>query len=253
MRLAALYDIHGNLPALEAVLQDVRAAGVDLIVVGGDVVAGPLPIETLDCLQAESASTPVHFIHGNAESELLRCLAGQPIGGLSERANDEARWLAAYLPANLIQFIAEWPATLIYKVESETVLFCHATPHSDIDVFTRLTPEEKLKPIFESLDASLVVCGHTHMPFERTVGQVRVVNAGSVGMPFGHTGANWLLLDGAVHFRHTTYDLDEAAECIRQSGYPQAEAFAVNNVLQAPAEAAALQMLAQLEANQAGQ
>jgi putative phosphoesterase len=251
MRLAALYDIHGNLPALEAVLPEVRAEGVDLIVVGGDVVAGPLPVETLARLQAECADIPVQFIRGNAESELLRCVAGQAIGGLSERANDEARWLAAYLPANLIQFIAEWPATLTYEIEGETVLFCHATPHNDIDVFTRLTPDEKLRPIFDGLEASLVVCGHTHMQFELTVGQVRIVNAGSVGMPFGHTGVDWLLFDGTVQLRHTEYDLSEAAKRIQQSNYPQAESFAANNVLQAPAETAAMAMLANLEARQA--
>ena len=251
MKIAALYDIHGNLPALEAVLQAVRAADVDLIVVGGDVVAGPQPIDTLACLQAESANTPIQFIRGNAESELLRCVAGQEIGGLSERANDEARWLASYLPENLIQFIAQWPATVAHNIDGQTVLFCHATPQNDIDVFTRLTSEERLMSIFGALDASLVVCGHTHMQFARTVGDMRLVNAGSVGMPFGHTGADWLLFDGAVQFQHTEYDLSQAAVRIRQSDYPQAEAFAANNVLQAPAEEAALQMLAQLEARQA--
>lgn len=251
MKVAALYDIHGNLPALDAVLQDVQAEGVDLVVIGGDVVAGPLPIETLTCLQDLSATIPVHFIHGNAESELLRHVAGQPIGGLSERANEEARWLADYLPASQVEFLAGWPATLRYEVEGEEVLFCHATPHNDIDVFTHLTPEARLLSIFQGVDVSLVVCGHTHMQFQRTVGKVQVVNAGSVGMPFGHTGADWLLLDGNINLRHTTYDLDEAADRIRQSDYPQAEAFAAHNVLQAPAEAAALQMLAQLEARQA--
>lgn len=251
MKIAALYDIHGNLSALEAVLPAVRIAGVDLIVVGGDVVAGPQPIETLACLQAESTRTPMQFIRGNAESELLRCVAGQEIGGLSQRANDEARWLAAYLPENLIQFIAQWPATVTHSIDGQTVLFCHATPQNDIDVFTRLTSEERLMSIFGDLGALLVICGHTHMQFERTVGDVSLVNAGSVGMPFGHTGADWLLLEGTALLRHTDYDLSQAALRIRQSVYPQAETFATNNVLQAPAEEAALQMLAQLEARQA--
>ncbi|MFZ1398175.1 MAG: metallophosphoesterase, partial [Candidatus Promineifilaceae bacterium] len=91
MRIAAVYDIHGNLPALEAVLSEIVKESVDCIVVGGDVVAGPLPNESLQLLQ--SLDIPTQFIRGNAESELLRHLAGEPPGGLSERANEEARWV----------------------------------------------------------------------------------------------------------------------------------------------------------------
>jgi diadenosine tetraphosphatase ApaH/serine/threonine PP2A family protein phosphatase len=108
-------------------------------------------------------------------------------------------------------------------------------------IFTRLTPEAKLRPIFDEVDASLVVCGHTHMQFDRMVGDVRVVNAGSVGMPYGKSGAHWLLLDAGVEFRHTSYDLEAAAERIRATKYPQAEAFASDNVLSTPSEAEALE------------
>lgn len=159
MRIAALYDIHGNLPALEAVLQEISNEVADAIVVGGDVVAGPLPSETLTRLQ--NVDIPIHFIHGNVESELLRHLAGEAPGGLSERANDEARWLAQTLTPEHQQFVAQWPMTFELDVDGlGKVLFCHATPRNDIDVFTRLTPEEKLVPLFENLNVSLVVCGH---------------------------------------------------------------------------------------------
>jgi len=249
MRIAAIYDIHGNLSALEAVLHEIRAEAVDCIVVGGDVVAGPLPSETLGLLQ--SINLPTHFIHGNAESDLLRHWAGQGPGGLSDRADAEAAWLAERLTADQIQFVAGWSTTLTLELEGgEKALFCHATPPSDTAVFTRLTPAEKLVPIFENLGVSLVVCGHTHMQFERVVAGVRVVNAGSVGMPFGATGAYWLWLDDEIVFKQTAYDLAQAAERIRQSDYPQAEDFAAHNVLQAPSEAAALEMLSQLEARQ---
>lgn len=250
MRIAAIYDIHGNLPALEAVLHDIEREQVDALVVGGDVIAGPMPSETLALLQQVTIST--HFIHGNAESELLRYLAGEEPGGLSERANEEARWLAKTLGAEHQQVLSQWPATLQLEIEGwGQVLFCHATPNSDIEVFTRLTPEEKLLTIFENLGVVLVVCGHTHMQFDRLIGDIRVVNAGSVGMPFGKTGANWLLLDSDIKFRHTNYDLAQATERIRQSNYPHAEDFAANNILQTPSEAMALKMLAQLENIQA--
>ncbi len=251
MRVAAVYDIHGNLPALEAVLRAIEQIKVDIVVVGGDVVAGPLPNETLQLLQ--SITIPTYFIRGNAESELLRVLAGEEPGGLSERADEEAHWLAKTLTPEHKQFVASWPATVTLEVAGlGKVLFCHATPHSDIQVFTRLTPEEKLAPLFKGTNASLVVCGHTHMQFERTVGGLHIVNAGSVGMPFGQTGADWLLLDGEIVLQHADYDFVQAAERIRQSNYPHAEAFASNNVLQSPSEAQALEMLTQLEARQAG-
>lgn len=250
MRIAAVYDIHGNLPALEAVLSEIVKESVDCIVVGGDVVAGPLPNESLQLLQ--SLDIPTQFIRGNAESELLRHLAGEPPGGLSERANEEARWVAEVLSPENKQFVASWGQTVRLLVTGwGHVLFCHATPHSDITVFTKLTPEEKLHPLFAPVSESVVICGHTHMQFDRKIGNKRVLNAGSVGMPFGDTGAYWLLLDSEVTFRHTQYDLTEAAVRIQQSSYPHAEAFAANNILQSPTETQALAFLSQLEAAQA--
>ncbi|MEM7535429.1 MAG: metallophosphoesterase family protein [Chloroflexota bacterium] len=246
MRIAAIYDIHGNLPALEAVLQDIDDKSVDHLLVGGDVVAGPMPSETLTLLQA--VDIPTHFIRGNAESEVIRHINGQTPGGLSELADEEAYWVAKVLTTEHKQFITSWTETHEIEINGlGTVLFCHATPNSDVTVFTRLTPEEKIAPTFAPISASLVVCGHTHMQFDRMIGGIRVVNAGSVGMPFGQTGASWLLIGDDVEMMHTDYDLEKAAERIRQSGYPHAEDFAENNILQAPSEADAMEMLLRLE------
>jgi predicted phosphodiesterase len=121
------------------------------------------------------------------------------------------------------------------------VLFCHGTPRSDTEVFTRSTPASVLLPIFERLDVPLVVCGHTHMQFDRTVGQTRIVNAGSVGMPFGEPGAYWVLLDRDIELRHTPYDLTDAAERIGRTSYPQAREFATTHVLEPPSEAKMLE------------
>ncbi|MTI89701.1 MAG: metallophosphoesterase family protein [Balneolaceae bacterium] len=250
MRVAAIYDIHGNLPALEAVLEEIEDEGVDCIVVGGDVIAGPMPGETLSVLQ--EITIPTHFLHGNAESELLRYLAGKDPQALSERAAGEAYWGAENLSDEHKAFLSEWPATCELQIEGYgNVLFCHATPNSDIKVFTKDTPETKLAGIFERHKAPLVVCGHTHMQFDRTIEDVRVVNAGSVGMPFGHTGADWLLIADEIEFRHTDYDISKAAEKIRQSNYAHAENFVENNVLSAPTKEQARKMLSQLEALQA--
>jgi hypothetical protein len=121
------------------------------------------------------------------------------------------------------------------------VLFCHGTPRSETEAFTRLTPEQYLVPLFEGLNVPLVVCGHTHMQFDRVIGGTRVVNAGSVGMPFGTPGADWLLLGPDVALRHTPYDLARTAERIRATDYPHAED-AAQSVLKPPAAAEMLEL-----------
>jgi predicted phosphodiesterase len=235
MRVAAIYDIHGNLPALEAVLQEIRRSGVDQIVVGGDVLPGPMPGETLACLL--DLEIPVQFIQGNGDRAVLEERAGTASGTLPEAAREVVRWTAEQLGPEEERVIAGWPATLRVEIHGPgEALFCHATPRNDTEVFTRRTPEERLLPIFSGLDVAVVLCGHTHMQFDRTVGGIRVVNAGSVGMPFGKPGADWLLLGPDVQLQHTPYDLPRAAERIRATRYPQAEDFAVQSVLQPPSE-----------------
>lgn len=246
MRVAAVYDIHGNLPALEAVLRDIRQAEVELVVVGGDVVPGPMPRETLMCLL--DLDIPVQFIQGNCEIDALAEMAGTGAVRVPEQFRDIMRWSAQQLYPKYEQLLASWAKTFRVEVDGlGEVLFCHATPRDDNEIFTRLTEEERLSPIFEGLNVALVVCGHTHMQFDRMVGSIRVVNAGSVGMPFGEPGADWLLLNPDVQLRHTPYDLKKAAERIRKTNYPQAQEFAANHVLQPPSEEKMLEAFARAE------
>lgn len=246
MRIAALYDIHGNLPALEAVLAEIAETGVDRIIVGGDVVAGPLPSETLARLQ--ELTTPTQFLQGNADREVLAQIAGHDASAVPEAILPLARWVASVLSPQQAQFIANCPPTLnAHLAGLGDVLFCHATPRSDTEVFTRLTAEERIAPAFAGIDVALVICGHTHMQFDRMIGTTRVVNAGSVGMPYGAPGACWLLLGPSVEFRRTPYDYADAARRIGASTYPEAADFAANNVLQTPSEAEALAVMSQME------
>jgi putative phosphoesterase len=246
MRVAAIYDIHGNLPALEAVLQEIRQAGPDRVVVGGDVLPGPMPRESLECLL--NLDVPVDFIRGNGEAAVLAHMAGMDPGRLPEQAREAVRWSAEQLPPEYERLLASWPQTLRVEIPGlGNVLFCHATPQNDTDIFTRLTPEERLLPIFEGFDVPVVVCGHTHMPFDRTIGGIRVVNAGSVGMPFGEPGAYWLLLGPEVQLRRTQYDLTRAADRIRGTNDPQAQEFAAKYVLQPPSEEQMLEIFTRAE------
>jgi len=246
MRVAALYDIHGNLPALEAVLEEIRRTDVHEVIVGGDIVPGPMPRETLVRLLA--FEIPVHFLYGNCEVAALEQMAGRDPAAVPEQYRPDMRWAAQQLKPAYERLLAGWPKTLDREIAGlGGVLFCHATPRNEDECFTRLTPVERLLPIFEGLDARVVVCGHTHMQFDRMIGQIRVVNAGSVGMPFGRPGADWLLLGPDIQLRHTSYDLQQAAARIRKTEYPGAEEFASRYVLEPPSEEEMLRVFANFE------
>jgi predicted phosphodiesterase len=248
-RVAAIYDIHANLPALEAVLQDIRRAEVDHIVVGGDVLPGPMPRETMACLL--DLDIPVQFILGNGDREVLAQMAGTETDWYRtapEQWREPVRWTAQQLHSEHERLLASWPTTCRVEIRGlGGALFCHATPRNDTECFTRLTPEDLLVPVFERVNVPTVVCGHTHMQFDRTIGKIRVLNAGSVGMPFGEPGAYWLLLGPDAQLRHTAYDLAKAAERVRETKYPQAQDFATRNVLQPPSERETLEAFARVE------
>jgi putative phosphoesterase len=247
MKVAALYDIHGNLFALEAVLREVRDARVDLIVIGGDVLPGPMPRETLACLMA--LDIPVRFIHGNGDRVVAAHMAGGKISEVPEAFREVIHWTGQQLDGNQRQAIAHWPPTCELEIgELGHTLFCHATPRNDTECFTRITGEERLTPVFGTVNAAVVVCGHTHMQFDRTIAGRRVVNAGSVGMPFAAPrGAYWLLLGPGVQLRRTEYDFDKAADHIRPTAFPQSEALAVRYIVDPPTEAESLKMFAGAE------
>src|SRR5450755_2596641 len=145
MRVAALYDIHGNRPALEAVLDEVRQANVDQVVIGGDVLPGPMPRETLACLR--QFEIPMQFIHGNGDREVLARRRGAEGSAVPEQFREAMRWNAQQLDSESEHLLGGWPATLCLEVSGVgKVLFCHASPRNDTDVFTRLTSEERLLP-----------------------------------------------------------------------------------------------------------
>ncbi len=241
MRVAALYDIHGNAPALDAVLDDVRRSRVDRIVVGGDVLPGPLPHEALDALA--HVGVPIDYIMGNGDREVLAHLRGTG-SLLPDSFRHLIAWTAKQLRPADVERISSWPATLRLTIDGlGEVLFCHATPRNDVEIFTLLTADEIVIPMLADAGAPIVVCGHTHMQFDRRFGSTRVVNAGSVGMPFGEPGAYWLLLGPDVELRRTLYDFDAAARAIEASDYPQAKEFAAMNVLSPTPEAVMLERM----------
>jgi predicted phosphodiesterase len=215
VRVAALYDVHGNLPALEAVLADPRCAEAELVVSGGDLVAGPYAAECMDRLTAEGDR--VRFLSGNCDRE-----AAVPVGH-DEWHEAIGGWSAPRLGAERLQSVREWPLTVELDVPTVgTVLFCHATPTSDLPILTRITPEEDVTDALAGTTASLVVCGHTHVQYDRRVAGIRVVNAGSVGMPYeGSPDARWALLgDDGLELVSTPYDAHAALHRLAEPGFP---------------------------------
>lgn len=242
MRVAAIYDIHGNLPALEAVLAEIAREDPDLIVVGGDVAAGPLPRQTIERLMA--LRPRAHFVRGNADREMIAVFDGQgPDPRLPQAARDQVAWATGQLERAHRDFLASFTPPAAFPIDGiGDALFCHGSPRDEDEIITAITSDERLARIIAAVAQPLVVCGHTHMQFDRRSGGARVVNAGSVGMPYGEPGAYWAMLGPDILLRRTEYDLDAAAERIRAGGSPWAESFIVGNLRQpaAAAEAAAL-------------
>lgn len=222
-RVAALYDIHGNLPALEAVVAELPRHDVDAIVIGGDVAWGPHPVETLNALRALPGD--VRWVRGNADREVASVDPGASFdeGNLVQRIT---HWVAGRLDPGAREFLGSLPSTARIDVDGlGSVLYCHATPRSDEEIVTSVTPENVVSEMLAGIEERVVVCGHTHVQFDRRIGEVRLVNAGSLGMPYeDEPGAYWMLLGPDVQPMRTRYDLDAASERIRAGGAPEVEA-----------------------------
>jgi putative phosphoesterase len=210
VRVAAISDIHGNLPALEAVLADLEREDVDAIVVVGDTISGPWPVQAFDVVAGLGADV----VRGNADREVIQ---------RSERFGQLAPWCADLLGAERLATAATWPLTRELEIDGlGRILFCHSTPLSDDPIYTSITPEAELLKVLGDAIADVLVCGHTHMQYDRRLSNgLRIVNPGSVGMPYeGRPGAYWALLGPDADFRRTEYDVKAASEAIRELGAP---------------------------------
>jgi diadenosine tetraphosphatase ApaH/serine/threonine PP2A family protein phosphatase len=228
MKVAALYDVHGNLPALDAVLSEVDAG--HHVLCGGDLVAGPMPGQCLERLRERGAT----FIRGNTD----RAVAGGA-GGDDDPWAERIRWVREQLSEEQLAFVRQRPHPLSLEVDGlGPVLFCHGSPRSDEEIMTAITAPKRLDPILDGVREQVIVCGHTHVQFDRIVGDRRLVNAGSVGMPYeGEAGiACWALLGPHVELRRSRYDVGAAARAMRASGYPDVDDF-LEEYIVAPASA----------------
>jgi putative phosphoesterase len=224
-RVAAIYDVHGNQPALKAVLSDLKRVESDLVVVGGDVASGPMPVEVLDLLQA--VRDRVLWVRGNADREVVAAYDGGPraIEALmSDPALAMDGWAASRIGKRQRDLLASFSESVEVDIEGiGAVLFCHATPNSDEEIVTTVTPDGRLRGILAGTEQDVVVCGHVHTQYDRRLDDKRVINAGSVGLPYQGepVGAFWTLLGTeGIELRRSDYELRTAVEEFRAVGYP---------------------------------
>jgi len=232
-RVAALYDVHGNPPALKAALAAAEAELPDMIVFGGDMALGPMPAEVLDMIVG--LGDRVVCLRGNCDRLMVDAFDGRLSERLPAMVREPIEWSARQISRGQRDFLASLPATIRILIDGiGPTLFCHATPSSDELIFTERTPTERLQGLLGQVAERVIVCGHTHAQFRRRVDDREVVNAGSVGMPYGEAGAHlWQIGPGLEH-RRAGYDAAAAARLLERSTFPNARVFVERHVLHHP-------------------
>ena len=210
MRLAVLYDIHGNLPALESVLAEAGEVGVDGYLVGGDLaMLGPDPAACVDLLRGLGGA----LVQGNTDRYIAE-----------GRADDEAAyWAAVELGAERVAWLSSLPTG--QTLRDSSVLAVHASPRGDEDGIDAEALEPELGALLEEHlpdSVRLLLVGHTHVQYLRRIRRFTVANPGSVGFPFdGDPRAAWAILDeDAVELRRTPYDVGETCRRLEASTLP---------------------------------
>lgn len=244
--VAVIADIHGNLPALDAVLAEPRIAHADALVVAGDHAAGPQPTEVLDRLR--SLGERVMLVRGNADRELVDLALGRDIAIPDELT----AWAASCLSSTDIAMLEALPHPLALSVSGfGPVLICHGSPRRDDDVVLVDSRPERWHEVFEGVGPEIrtVVCGHTHMPFVRLVNGRLVVNPGSVGMPYGRKEPSWAILsEGTVALGSTPVDPDEMANQISEASlFPGVRTWVSDYVARPPSDLEAIDAFGPLD------
>jgi predicted phosphodiesterase len=215
-RVAVLSDVHGNLPALVAVLREVSQSDVEALFFLGDHTWGPQPAEVL--AQAMTVPLPTFFVRGNAERALIEYEAGH-----REPENDIDRWMIANHDSDVMQTLAAFPYAINVSVGAlGAIKMCHGSPRSDIELLTPRTSINRLHAAVGGISESTVAHGHTHLQYERRIKGLVIAAPGSVGLPYGVTqpGARWAILGNEVELRTTRYDFAASISAARNLSYP---------------------------------
>jgi putative phosphoesterase len=225
VKVALFSDVHSNLPALEAVLADIAAVGVDARYTLGDLVGyAPWPNEVLERLAAER----IPGVMGNYDDgtgfdrEECGCAYKDPI---EEALGDESfAWTKAHTSAANKEYLRSLEPEIRFQADGKRYLLVHGSPRRMNEYLFEDKPDATFARIAVGADADVIVCGHTHRPYDKTVGEARFINTGSAGKPKdGDPRACWVLLDtatGEAAFRRVAYDVERAAQAVEASELP---------------------------------
>jgi putative phosphoesterase len=225
MRIAIFSDVHSNLPALEAVLADIETAGVDARYVLGDLVGyAPWPNEVIDRLRAEQ----IPIIMGNYDDGTAfdRDECGCAYLDPTEKALGDRSfaWTKAHTTAENKGWLQSLAAEIRFEADGKRHLLVHGSPRRINEYLFEDKPDATFARIAAGADADVIVCGHTHRPYDKTVGDARFINVGSAGKPKdGDPRACWALIDitdGSAEFRRVDYDIAAAARAVEESDLP---------------------------------
>ena len=225
MRVALFSDVHANLPALDAVLGDISTTGVDARYTLGDLVGyAPWPNEVLERLAAEAIPGVMgNYDDGTAhDRDECGCAYSHP----AERALGDASfaWTKAHTTDANKAYLRTLAREIRFEADGARYLLVHGSPRRINEYLFEDKPDSTFARIAEGADADVIVCGHTHRPYDKTVGMARFVNTGSAGKPKdGDPRACWVLLDtatGHAEIRRVAYDVERAARAVRTSDLP---------------------------------
>jgi putative phosphoesterase len=226
MNVALLGDVHGNLPAIEAVLADARRVGAEAVWNLGDFLGyGPFPDEVVGCLRAAGAVS----IIGNYDEKVLRFHRKQAKWRITKAAEKYTafRFAAERLSDAARGYLTSLPRQAKLELGPLRVLLTHGSPAAHDEALGPETPDERFRQLASMAEADVVACGHSHRPFDRRVDGVWFVNPGSVGRPEGEgPQAQWALLGVergqlTVEHRRVDYDVQRTVEAIRSRGLPE--------------------------------
>jgi putative phosphoesterase len=211
LRVAALADVHGNAPALAAVLEEVERESPDLVVFCGDLTWGSLPQETLALVR--SLQIPARCVRGNADRAVGNDLEGR------------GAWMSSVHTPEDRAFLASFEPTVSVDVDGlGLTCFSHGSPRSDEECVTERTPAERVHEFMAGRAERVVVTAHVHLQYDRTVDGIRCLSPGSVGLPYGEGGyAFWGLLGPDVELRRTAYDIERAVALVRATDDPRVD------------------------------
>ena len=222
-RIAVISDIHGNLPALEAVMEDLNRCSPDEVLVAGDLVGrGPGGRQVVERI----AATGWRVLRGNHEDLLLLIRTGSMPANLEGTAmGAAAQWMAHELDDQSAEFVSDLPFSLRSELSPQALLVVHGSPSGVSDGLGPWTSDALLEDHVRATEAEVLVCAHTHRPLDRRFADGRVVNIGAVGLPFNRLPkAHYAIFDTSgeevqVERRVVDYDIEATVDTYRRSGF----------------------------------